>query len=91
MLTFGTRTIPLTFGKKRFTQLFVLANVPKPILGMDFFQENDIGIDAKGKKLIDLGAGHGWKGVVNANPSPKEAASIICHVSVVEAKTNEFE
>ena len=47
--TFGVRTIPLCFGKRRFNQVFVLADVPKPILDMDFFKDNSIGIDAKGE------------------------------------------
>ena len=74
-------------------QLFVLANVPKPILGMDFFQDNNIGIDTKGERerLIVLGAGHGWTGGMNSDPSAQETASIICHVSVVETGPSEFE
>ena len=43
--TFGTRTISLHLGSRRFKWPFVLANVNHPMLGADFFFSNHLLID----------------------------------------------
>ena len=36
------------------TSLFYLADVTRPILGANFFSANNIAIDLRGRRLIDL-------------------------------------
>ena len=43
--TFGTKTIALDFGFRKFTWCFVLADVNRPMLGADFFCGNHLLID----------------------------------------------
>lgn len=53
--TWGQRTLPLAFGGQRtFSQDFYLADVTQPILGADFFINNHLAIDLRGRRLIDL-------------------------------------
>ena len=53
--TWGVRTLTLNFGNKReYKQDFYLANVTRPILGANFFTANNVAIDLRGRRLIDL-------------------------------------
>ena len=55
---FGRRSVTMTFPRgKIFTHTFLLADVTKPLLGVDFFNANNIGIDTKGKRMFDLSDG----------------------------------
>ena len=47
--SWGTRTIPLRFGKRSFEWTFLLAAVDRPILGADWLAHNSL--------LVDLSAG----------------------------------
>ena len=59
--TWGQRTIPLTFdGQRTFSQVFYLADVTQPILGADFFINNHLAIDLRGRRLIDLDTCSTW-------------------------------
>ena len=80
---YGTREIALKFGNRTFNQLFVIGNVGQNILGNSFFLDHNLGIDPKGKKLVDLGAGQGWKGITDANPTKEALATVICSVAAV--------
>ena len=51
--TFGTRTISLDFGFRKFTWPFVLADVNWPMLGADFFCSNHLLIDVYTSHIID--------------------------------------
>ena len=51
--TFGTRTISLNLGSRRFKWPFVLANVNRPMLGADFFCSNHLLIDVCTQHIID--------------------------------------
>ena len=53
--TWGQRLLTLNFGKNRpYQQNFYLADVTRPILGANFFSANNIAIDLRGRRLIDL-------------------------------------
>ena len=53
--TWGHRTLTLNFGNKRtFRQDFYLADVTCPILGANFFTANNVAIDVRSRRLIDL-------------------------------------
>ena len=48
----------MTFPRGQvFKHNFLLADVTKPLLGVDFFNANNIGIDTKGKRMFDLSNG----------------------------------
>ena len=50
--TYGRWNLMLKFGDKRFEKEFIIADVPNRILGMDFFEENQLSIDAKNKEIF---------------------------------------
>ena len=52
--TWGTKKISITIGKRVFTHSVQLADVTRPILGADFFVANNLAIDLKNKRLIDM-------------------------------------
>ena len=53
--TWGKRNIPLLLDNGRsFTQEFYIAEVTEPILGADFFIDNDLAIDMARRRLIDM-------------------------------------
>ena len=53
--TLSHRTLTLNFGDKRtYRQDFCLADVTRPILGANFFTANNVAIDLRGRRLIDL-------------------------------------
>ena len=59
---FGRRNITLDFGRGRvFSHSFLLADVTKPLLCVDFFNTNNIRIDTRGRRMFDLSNG-GWLG-----------------------------
>ena len=63
--TFGTKFLSLDFGLKRsFNFTFVIANVSKPILGVDFLDHFHLLVDVKNRKLIDPTTNTGNRGVV---------------------------
>ena len=51
--TFGTKTIQLDLGFRKFKWPFVLANVNRPMLGADFFCSNHLLIDVYTSHIID--------------------------------------
>ena len=51
--TFGTRTISLNLGFRKYEWSFVLANVNRPMLGADFFCSNHLLIDVCTQHIID--------------------------------------
>ncbi len=51
--TFGTRTIPLDLGFRKFKWSFVLADVNRPMLGADFFCNTHLLIDVYTSHIID--------------------------------------
>ena len=53
--TWGCRTLTLNFGDKRtYRQDFYLTDVTRSILGANFFTLNNVAIDLRGRRLIDL-------------------------------------
>ena len=79
------REVALRFGSRTFNHVFVIANVAQNILGNSFFLDYNLGIDPKEIKLVDLGAGHGWSGITDTNPSKEARATVICSVSTVSS------
>lgn len=52
--TYGTITLTLNLGLRRdFTWVFIVADVSKPILGIDFLEHYNLMVDTKAKRLID--------------------------------------
>ncbi|HIC30532.1 MAG TPA: hypothetical protein EYO76_01310, partial [Flavobacteriaceae bacterium] len=51
--TFGTRQCKVQFGQRQFSVNFTLADVAQPLLGADFFDDEGLCIDVKGRRLID--------------------------------------
>ena len=49
----GSRTIPLQFGNRRFQFSFLLADVDRPILGADFLAEFDLLVDASERQVLE--------------------------------------
>ena len=50
--TYGSRTLPLTFPGLKTSHSFLLADVPRPILGSDFFSRVGLLIDLKVRRLV---------------------------------------
>lgn len=52
--TYGTKVIPVDLGLRRSMNFeFLLADVTKPIIGVDFLHKYDLLVDVRRKKLID--------------------------------------
>lgn len=63
--TYGSKFLCLDFGLRRsFNFTFVIANVSKPILGVDFLEHFHLLVDIKNRKLIDPTTNSGNRGVV---------------------------
>jgi len=52
--TWGKRNHSMNFGSQRFTWSFYIADVKHPLLGADFLMANNLAIDLRGRRLIDL-------------------------------------
>ena len=48
----GSRTLPLQFGDRRFQFPFLLAPVDRPILGSDFLAEYDLLVDPAERQVL---------------------------------------
>ena len=58
ILTWGHQLLSVHLANGRsYTQDFLLADVTRPILGANFFSANNIAIDLRGQRLIDLNHG----------------------------------
>ena len=55
--TFGTKTLTLDFSAFEVEHSFLLADVPRPILGSDFFASHAFLIDVKNCQLVRLSGG----------------------------------
>ena len=55
--TFGKRNISLAFHGLSVVHSFFLADVQHPILGSDFFRQNNLLIDINGRRLVRDGGG----------------------------------
>lgn len=51
--TFGTRELVLHFALTVYKCKFILATVPRPLLGADFLRSNALLVDLKGKRLVN--------------------------------------
>ena len=52
--TWGQRNIIVHLGSRSFTQSFHIADVRQPILGADFLVSNNLAVNFRGRRLIDL-------------------------------------
>ena len=52
--TWGQRNIIVHLGSRSFTQSFHIADVRQPILGADFLISNNLAVDLRRRRLIDL-------------------------------------
>ena len=55
--TYGKRMVMLKFGGQLYEHEFTIADLPHRFLGMDFFEKNDVSIDAKKRELFKRGDG----------------------------------
>lgn len=68
--TWGQRTLTFTLGDGRqYKQEFYLADVTRPILGANFFTNNNVAIDLRGRKLVDLNRGGTFTAYPEAAPN----------------------
>ena len=51
--TFGTRELVLHFASTVYKWKFILAVVPRPVLGADFLRSNALLVDLQGKRLVN--------------------------------------
>ncbi len=52
--TWGKKTVAITLGERTLTWSFHVADVSRPIIGADLLIANDLAIDLRGRRLIDL-------------------------------------
>ena len=69
--TYGKRPISLKLNKTTLvTQTFWIADVTQPILGVDFFTSNRLGIDRSNKRRVSLDGGTIFKVRPTESPRP---------------------
>ena len=51
--TYGSRTVPLWVGGRRYVLKFILARVTHPLLGADFLRAHSLMVDLKKRRLVD--------------------------------------
>ena len=71
--TFGTVHLPLLFPGMKTSHTFLRAEVPRPILGADFFAKAGLLIDLRGRRLVRPPRGRTSTVVVNAEQDPTPA------------------
>ena len=64
---YGRRTVAMSFGNRSYSHAFLLADVTKPLLGVDFFNFHNIGIDTRGRRMFDLSNGQWFGGETNTD------------------------
>lgn len=70
--TYGTLPLTLNLGLRRsFPWNFVIADVPKPIIGADFLAHYDLMVDLRNKRLIDKVTLLSAKGRINNHHIPQ--------------------
>ncbi|BHF65222.1 hypothetical protein SprV_0200823200 [Sparganum proliferum] len=75
--TFGSRSLTLNIGLRRsFSWIFVIADVPRAILGSDFLAEFDLLVDCRRSCLLDRTTGLSVRGLAPFNGS--------CNLSVLD-------
>ena len=79
--TYGTRTVMLKFGNKLYEHVFTIADLPHRFLGMDFFEQNGISIDAQKRELFHRGNGETIcqvtaNGTVQPSEGPSESTAV---------------
>ncbi|XP_078494116.1 uncharacterized protein LOC144749602 [Ciona intestinalis] len=52
--TYGTQDLVLDLGFRTFKWTCILADVSQPLLGADFLSSNNLAIDLRGRRLLDL-------------------------------------
>ena len=52
--TFGQKRITFTLGKRLFTWIFTIADVPRPLIGADFLRHHALLVDLANHRLIDV-------------------------------------
>lgn len=66
--TFGTRLMTVDFGfKRKMDFIFIVANVPKAILGADFLKHFGLIVDIRNRKLLDSASFYAKGGVMQTS------------------------
>ena len=80
--TYAVRTVKLRFASSQYEWQFIVADVSRPLLGVDFLRANSLLVDLKGKRLVDaetylsVPLGH--------------ARSSAPHLDAISASTNQY-
>ena len=70
-LTFGEKSTTLDIGLRRCYQwIFIIADIPIPILGADFLAHFGFKVDVRHRQLIDTTTGLSLRGIQSTIPSP---------------------
>ena len=70
--TFGEKSMTLDIGLRRcFRWIFIIADLPLPILGADFLAHFGLRVDVRHRKLIDTTTGLSLNGIQSTTVSPR--------------------
>ena len=70
IVTHGEKSLTLDFGLRRvFRWVFIVADLPTPIIGADFLRQFNLLVDVKNQKLIDSTTSLAVQGVTSNKPS----------------------
>ncbi|XP_065067489.1 uncharacterized protein LOC135693039 [Rhopilema esculentum] len=69
--TFGEKSLTIDLGLRRtYRWIFIIAEIPFPILGADFLAHFALKVDVKNRKLIDTTTNLTIQGILSADSSP---------------------
>ena len=69
--TFGEKSLTIDLGLRRtYRWIFIIADIPFPILGADFLAHFALKVDVKNRKLIDTTTNLTIQGILSADSSP---------------------
>ena len=70
--TFGEKSMTLDIGLRRsYRWIFIIADIPIPILGADFLAHFGLKVDVRNRQLIDTITGLRLRGIQSTTPSPR--------------------
>ena len=72
--TFGEKSMTLDIGLRRsYRCIFIIADIPTPILGADFLAHFSLKVDIRNRQLLDSITGLSLYGIQSITPSPRPA------------------
>ena len=74
--TYGSRSLTLNLGLRRvFSWVFIIADVPRPIIGADFLRHFSLLVDMKHHQLMDATTHLCIQGILTHDPSPSPSTT----------------